>query len=757
MKRNLAPDQTANDPTAKRPMYTRTGTEILEPAGLPPAARSALKRTLTSLGLVQHTDLPARAVVRLHPRLELGPDQRITALVISRLQRTPSPFKGRMGDHTVAWQAIVDAMHSMVHGLTVPEAVVVLKERQSVVSSWMGDTASHGTKLLNQLEDRAERTMLLEDAGWRVHSRLTREAATAAERQADLEVAIAHHLAYVNYLPFATVPARSARGSRGSGEGTYRAAVLDLEKSGPPDLVRPAPADIGGPDAVKAALWRLFAFDAAIREADLTFALQKSAMTDVIGTNKDLAPLAQAAADACDVVLLTRPFARKCERQRIWAAHAAVLPVPVPALSTDEVLKGIKPFLASSKDEDGQYAAFSKLALKIKEAAEKSGSAPDPISAAEHRAVEDARLAVSTQLAAAAELEADLRARADALSSAAEILAHLLHDHQVTVAQAYPYTVKAAQFLSPDPTTAAVDRLTAAITEAVPKADPALSADLIKAVRAIHPTLQPTPQPARSNRWVAAAATTELAVVFPSGGPLTVTGRAPAPPAVAGMGSHTTAWVVERLAADALASGARGGVPGILTALHAQAARDLKGEVMALDWLLPREQLLAGQLQSIFDAALDLFNARDVPTAATAYLTFRNLLPFATLDAGDRGGHGESMKASKEQLFDRASLQTAAGLRADELMDPKRRPAAARALTKVASALHTEPNPDWALRTEVREAVAASIVRLKEASADLSSGVPDGKALADLIEDVRSAEHDYTHQIAMTSRLKDAT
>ncbi|MFD5383601.1 hypothetical protein ACFWMG_01250 [Streptomyces sp. NPDC127074] len=221
------------------------------------------------------------------------------------------------------------------------------------------------------------------------------------------------------------------------------------------------------------------------------------------------------------------------------------------------------------------------------------------------------------------------------------------------------------------------------------------------------------------------------------------------------MGSHTTAWVVEWLAADALASGAEGGVPGVLAALQGQAVRDLKGQVMTLDWLLPTEQLLAGQLQNVFDTALDLFDATDVPAAATAYLTFRNLLPYATVDAGDRGGHGESMNASKEDLFDRKSLQTAAGLKSDELMDVRRRPASARALAKVARRLRTQANPDWALQADVRDAVAASIVRLTDASVELSGGVPDGPALAVLIEEVRSAEHDKAYRLAETSRLRN--
>ncbi|MEE4546716.1 hypothetical protein V2S66_32725 [Streptomyces sp. V4-01] len=756
MKRNL--EQAA--PDAKRAAMTRTGTEILEPAGLPPAARSKLKRTLTSLDLAEHPDLPAGAVVRLHPRLEVGADGLIEQLVISRLQRTPSPFGSRMGDHTVAWQAVVDAVHSMVHGRTVPEAEVVLRERQKVVSSWMDDPGSHGMKVFDQLEDRAERTLLLEDAGWRVRTLLTPgPRATAEDRQAALEKAIAHHLAYVNYLPFATVPARSARGSRGSGEGSYRAHVLALERSGPPDLVPPASADTGGPEAMRAALWRLFAFDAAVRAADLDFALRPGVVTGVVRTKADLTPLAEAAVAACDVVLRTRRFKRKgtnAEKDRAAADAAGLLPpVPVPALDPAQVVKSLQPHLTGPDDEEGEYAAFLKLARKIREAADLALSTPDPMSVRDHDTLKDARLAVSDGLAQAAQLETDMRARSGALRDAAEILAHLLHDHQVTVAQAYPYTVKAARFLQPNATAAAVSRLSAAVGDLVPSADPELRDKLLDAVREIHPQLQPAPEPARTNGWVAVAATSELSAVFPSGGPLRITGRAPAPAGVAGMGSHTTAWLVERLAADALVSGARDGVPGVLAVLRKQVVRDLNSRVMALDWLLPTEQLLAGQLQNVFDGALDVFNAADVPDAATAYLTFRNLLPYATVDAGDRGGHGESMTATKEKLFDRKSLTTAAGLKSDELMDSQRRKAAARDLTRVAGRLRKRANPEWALQADVRDAVAASVARLTEASRTLSAGVPDGIALALLIEEVRSAEHDEAYTLASASRLRN--
>lgn len=748
MKRDLV---AGGEPGAKRPALNRQGARFIQ-AGLPPAAANALRRTLSGLNVVEHPELPAGATVRLYPRVELTGD-RISAVVISRLQRTPSPFGSRMGDHTVAWQAVVDSVHARLHGLTVADAVVALRKRQLAVSSWMGRTGSAGMKLLEMLEDRATRTPLLEDSCWRVDQELKQVAGASPADLAHLQKAVAQHLAYVNYLPFATVPAKVARGSHGSGEGTYRRQVLDLERAGTPVLVPPAPAQVGGPEGMRDALWRLFAFDAAIREADVEFAVVPSALTDIAAANTELKELAQAAVAACDVVLrdglLVSNKSERAKRREADLAAGLLPPAIPPLLSAAEVDTRLKPYLSNKP----QYKEFRTLALKIREAYAAVALVPNPARADEHDALDAAKQGVAQWLAASAQLEADLRARGDALRGASVILAHLLHDHQVTVAQAYPRTVQASKFLGPSPAEAATQRLRAEIDEQIPLASPDRVQVLLDAVEAGIGSLEP-PVVAQRNEWVQSAATTELAVAYPDGGPLQITGRAPAPAGVEGMGSHTTAWVVERVATDALVSGARS-TAGAVTALQDHVVRDLAGPVMALDWLLPTEQLVAGQLQNIFDTALEVFAATEVPAAVTAYLCFRNLLPYATVDAGDRGGHGESMTASKEKLFDRASLRNAADLKTEELMAEDRRGKAARALTRVAGRLLRHPNPAWAGQENVRDAVAASIVRLNQASAALAGGAPADAELATLIEETRDLEHSDVHTIALSSRLQD--
>lgn len=749
MKRELA---AGGDPSAKRPALNRQGAQFIQ-AGLPPAAANALRRTLSSLNVVAHPELPAGATVRLYPRVELTGD-RISAVVISRLQRTPSPFGSRMGDHTVAWQAVVDSVHARLHGLTVADAVVALRERQFAVSSWMGEPGSAGMKLLEMLEDRATRTPLLEDACWQVDQELKQVAGASPADLAHLQKAVAQHLAYVNYLPFATVPAKVARGSHGSGEGTYRRQVLDLERQGAPILVPPAPAQVGGPEGMRDALWRLFAFDAAIREADVEFAVVPSSLTDIAAANTELKALAQAAVAACDVVLRDGPLAsnrsERAKRREADRAAGLLPPATPPLISAAEMGTRLKPYLSNQP----QFKEFRTLALKIREAYDAVALVPSPARADEHDALDAAKQGVAEWLAASAQLEVDLRARGDALRGASVILAHLLHDHQVTVAQAYPRTVQASKFLGPSPAKAATERLRAEIDEQIPLASADRVRLLLDAVEAGIGSLEPVPAPARRNGWVESAATTELAVAYPDGGPLQITGRAPAPAGVEGMGSHTTAWVVERAATDALVSGA-GSTAGAVTALQDHVVRDLAGPVMALDWLLPTEQLIAGQLQNIFDTALEVFAATKVPAAVTAYLCFRNLLPYATVDAGDRGGHGESMTAPKEKLFDRASLTNAADLKADELMAEDRRGKAARALTRVAGRLLRHPNPAWAGQENVRDAVAASIVRLNQGSTALAGGAPAGAELAKLIEETRDLEHSDVHTIALSSRIKD--
>ena len=51
-----------------------------------------------------------------------------------------------------------------------------------------------------------------------------------------------------------------------------------------------------------------------------------------------------------------------------------------------------------------------------------------------------------------------------------------------------------------------------------------------------------------------------------------------------------------------------------------------------LDYLLPADQLASGRLQGIFDAAVATLRGHRRELACAHYLTFRNLLPYATVD-----------------------------------------------------------------------------------------------------------------------------
>jgi hypothetical protein len=140
---------------------------------------------------------------------------------------------------------------------------------------------------------------------------------------------------------------------------------------------------------------------------------------------------------------------------------------------------------------------------------------------------------------------------------------------------------------------------------------------------------------------------------------ISVNGRAAAPTGVEGMGSHTTAWLVEVEALKTLIKNAA----DPLAALWDEVTDDLSSEVMELDAFLPGDQLTAGQVFDILDAAQDVADATSVPDGARCYLEFRNLLPFATVDAGDRAGKGEAL-GTLSGTFDKESVQHAAGLQA---------------------------------------------------------------------------------------------
>ena len=261
----MRPREPEPESSAKR--LKRTDTEVIDTS----SAEAEVTRQPSILIARQHGE--ARRVL-LRPRVEVKEDK-ITRVIISRLQRTPSPFGSRMGDHTVAWQAVVDQLSARLFGLSVAEAVNTLNERQRAVSEWMADADSDARKMLIQLEDAVARRTLLEDAAFQANELLesAAKADTAPAMQQGLEQAITWHLTYLNYLPFATVPAMSARGSHGSSEGRDRAVLLTEDRNGPP----PTPAVIAGnAAALRDALLGLFAFEAAMREANVEIAVVPS-------------------------------------------------------------------------------------------------------------------------------------------------------------------------------------------------------------------------------------------------------------------------------------------------------------------------------------------------------------------------------------------------------------------------------------------------------------------------------------------------
>ena len=124
------------------------------------------------------------------------------------------------------------------------------------------------------------------------------------------------------------------------------------------------------------------------------------------------------------------------------------------------------------------------------------------------------------------------------------------------------------------------------------------------------------------------------------------------------MGSHTTAWVVEVEALKCLVAREDDPASALWNAVRA----DLKSKVTGLDIYLPADQLAAGQLIALFDAAQAVETAEHLADKARCFLQFRNLLPFATVDAGNRAGKGERRNAQLWETFDIDSLKEAAEL-----------------------------------------------------------------------------------------------
>jgi hypothetical protein len=255
-----------------------------------------------------------------------------------------------------------------------------------------------------------------------------------------------------------------------------------------------------------------------------------------------------------------------------------------------------------------------------------------------------------------------------ARAESALLLANLIHEHQTAMAWTYPNAVEKTKFLGENPAEnakqLAAERVLAFINEEpegkkrIEGLEAGPAGKLADKIIELYPLLGAAPTPGPNTRWVGDSRIASLVATF-NGDTLSIQGRPATPPAVGGMGSHTTAWVTEvnwmlkRVSKIASKN-------EIVAELQKEAMADLNGDLMTkLAHHLPAAQVAAGQLGIIFDAALDVMAATEPADAITAYLSFRNLLPYATVDAGDRGGHGERANAAKGIVFDGKSLQAA--------------------------------------------------------------------------------------------------
>ncbi|TDC62586.1 hypothetical protein E1200_25210 [Actinomadura sp. GC306] len=801
-------------------------------------ARPALTR-MPSLLIAREHKLPAMAVVKLRPTVELDGD-RITDVVISAGHRTPSPFGARMGDHTVAWVVIVDSLRALLYNLTLEEAVAALRKHHKETSAWMADKESTTKKLLLLLrhpqpersaEERMDRVLRLEDAAHRTELHLTeaesllaKNATTSNERvREELELAIGQHLAFVNYLPFATVRSARGRGSTGSTEGHYRKIVMRVEAPDVPasvdEVAEVAETDTGAEDEVaelldsdtteapatdqaekdeepetvapvltrkhvREALWRLFAFDAALRAAEAGLALRPPGVGEQVTTLH--AEIIGRAKQAQEQLMLYAPGGRK--KSATPPDHGLLESLRAKATDDGEALR--KRADARGLSSDDPLALVAGFTVDIANVILNKGS---------RKAADRDRLIakLNAQFAAAELARAGVVAQErTGVGDAALVLAHLVHDHQSSVAAAYPAAVRESNFLSPEPPSETPLTLPSLESSAEPKrgtesmkvdAEPAQEAEtdpvgaaverlrieirrspnielttgakedpldkLVTAFTRAYKSLGEVPVAGEPNGWAANRKARHLVVahdpkLLKEGKPtLTVQGRAAAPRGVAGMGSHTTAWIVEVAAADALAS-----VPDAVLENFARAVRDDLGSgVMALDVYLPVAQLVGGQLEQLFDAAARVLRATSVATAATAYLQFRNLLPFATVDAGSRGGHGEGLDVPMEKLFDHGSLQEAAELQADALTGPDTRKEAVQALEGAADNLVKLSKATWMSDTCVESAVPVCATRLRRFAADLTAGAPED--VSRVILATRWLAHKETYELARTSRM----
>ena len=338
----------------------------------------------------------------------------------------------------------------------------------------------------------------------------------------------------------------------------------------------------------------------------------------------------------------------------------------------------------------------------------------------------------------------------------------------LVIAAAYPGSVSFTAFLSPDPAAAVINKLTRELGINRSGTDDKSKAfgTLLDKVSQLHQATIPFPAPGEASGWVADSSSDPLVITWDPNAaqPVNVDGRAAAPTGVAGMGSHTTAWKLEVRAINVIAKTAIARTAeakhvdeAVMSALADAIDVDLVSSLMDLAPVLPVDQVAAGQLADLFDAATDATNAEDVVSAAQSFLEFRNLLPFATVDAGGRGGKGEGTTDTKKGLFDSESLEEEAGLVETALKTLQGRKDAAESLLGAADLLEeklrassatvdTSEPEGWSTVASVSQAAQNTAKRLRDRATALlkapPTGVPAVAFVADTIIHARMAEHD---------------
>jgi len=758
----------------------KTDPEVDKPAPLTKGASFILVDSGTP-----HASLGKGIKVRLRPWI-LTESQGGTINRIAINGRTPSPFGKAMGDHTVAWQVVVDEIHARLYGQTVDAAMATLKAEHESASGWMKTRGTPGKLLLRELDDIAPRWLRLEDATYYVNKHLQAAVASskADVKRRKLTLALAYHLAYLNYLPFGTVPAKSALGSHGSAEGTHRAALVTYEKGrrdarlkaareklerqaaksplpdeDGPELMQtddPDPAEIerlemerraAAAPGLLTALWGLFDFSAALRESHLEYALLGSIAInatishDAIKTQYDL---------LIGIATKFRDDGAADDAQK-----------KLNAINTK----------ATELQEKAVYEGFRYAAGLIRDySKDLTGTL---LGSARTRKSVGGKIVVSERLngamTGATQTLEEIKLRATgAPGRAALVLSALLRRHLTALAAAYPNSVRDSGLLKPT----AADAAYAKLAETV-RATPQYQAGGTKVGEVLTALKDPfLANFASSGTGTVAIATSESAddwIVDAGNSGLVVTwnatkhemevnGRAPAPEGVQGMGSHTTAWVLECQALNAIIGGATDPVD-VLYNLRGAVLEDLDGKVIKLDELLPAAQLEGNQLTSLFKSAADVLGATTdtgIEAAARAYLEFRNLLPFATVDEGTRTGRGEGSSITMASLFDGDSLAEAAGNIADALKNAKQAQEIAAALMSASDELsEAAKSKDSKWPDEVKEAAKAAARRLAKRSKVLGnaitdkSGYDEDKANADRdrIGRIRKAEHKLVYEL----------